>query len=129
MKPRRLLRLALAAAALVAIDRAGAASAVAWVPGGHLVTSAGQRSVELATYDALTTARKKFGTNVNVRIIASTGRTGYGAIATADRANGHGSIIAAALGQPTQAIADSLAIRQVLEGGGVNPQVRWRIRG
>jgi hypothetical protein len=81
----------------------------------------------MAKYDALTTARKKYG--ANVRIIAASGRSGYGAIATAGRANGHGSIIAAALGQPTQAIADSLAIRQVLKGGGVNPQVRWRIRG
>ena len=127
MKTSGLLSLALAVAVLGTIDRVGAASAVAWAPGGHLVTSAGQLTVDIAKYDALTTARKKYG--ANARLIAATGRTGYGAIATADRANGLGSIIAAALGQPTQAIADAIAIRQVLKGGGVNPQVRWRIRG
>jgi hypothetical protein len=127
MKPSRLLTPVLAVAALVAIERAGAASAVATDGRGHLVTSAGQVTEELAKYDALSTARKKYG--ANARLIAATGRTGYGAIATADRANGHGSIVAAALGQPTQAMADAIAIRQVLKGGGVNPQVRWRIRG
>jgi hypothetical protein len=127
VKPSRLLRLALAAAALVAIERAGAASAVATDGHGHLVTSAGQVTEELAKYDALTTARRKFG--ASVWVIASSRRTGYGAIATADRANGQGSFVAAALGQPSQAIADSLAIRQVIKWGGVNPEVRWRIRG
>ena len=119
--------LALTAAALVASQRAGAASAAVTDGQGHLVTSAGQGTEELAKHDALTTARQKFG--ANVWVIASSRHSGYGAIATADRANGHGSPVAAALGQPSQAIADSLAIRQVLKGGGVNPHVRWRIRG
>ena len=127
MKPSRLLTLALAVAVLGAIDRAGAASAVATDGHGHVITSAGQVTEELAKYDALTTARRKFG--ASVWVIASSRRMGYGAIATANRANGHGSIVAAALGQPSQAMADAIAVRQVLKGGGVDPQVRWRIRG
>jgi hypothetical protein len=79
--------LALAAVALVAIDRAGAASAVATDGHGHLVTSAGQRSIELARYDALTTGRR---TAADVHLLASTGRSGYGAIVVAWRVNGHG---------------------------------------
>jgi hypothetical protein len=83
--------------------------------------------VELAKYDALSTARKKFG--ANVWVIASTGRTGYGAIATANKAHGPGALVVAALGQPTQAIADAIVIRQLLRDGGVDPQIKWRIRG
>ena len=96
MKLSRLLKLALAAVAVGALDRADAASAVVLAPAGHLVTSAGQRSVEIAKYDALSTARKKYG--ANVRLLAASGRSGYGAIVVAARANGHGSIIAVFLG-------------------------------
>jgi hypothetical protein len=127
MNRSMLFQLALVGLTVLALQRANAASAVVTDGHGHLTTSAGQVSEELAKYDALTTARQKFG--ANVWVIASSGRNGYGAIATADRANGHGSLVAAALGQPSQAIADSLAIRQVLKGGGVNPHVRWRIKG
>jgi hypothetical protein len=127
VKPSRLLRLALAAAALVAIERAGAASAVATDGHGHLVTSAGQVTEELAKYDALSTARKKYG--ANVRLIASSGRSGYGAIVVAGRANGQGSFTTVSLGYPNQAEADRRAIAQSLKAGGVNPEVRWRIRG
>jgi hypothetical protein len=127
MKPSRLLRLALAAVALAAIDRASAASAVAWAPGGHLVISAGQVTERLAKYDALSTARKKYG--ANVRLFAATGRSGYGAIVVAGRANGQGSFVTIFLGHPSQAEADRGAIAQSLKAGGVNPEVRWRIKG
>jgi hypothetical protein len=127
MKLSRLLKLALAAVAVGALDRADAASAVVLAPAGHLVTSAGQRSVEIAKYDALSTARKKYG--ANVRLLAATGRSGYGAIVVAGRANGQGSFITVSLGYPSQAEADRLAIAQSLKAGGVNPEVRWRIRG
>jgi len=50
------LRLGLAAAAIVVLDRAGSASAVATDGAGHVVTSARQRSVEIAKYDALSAA-------------------------------------------------------------------------
>jgi hypothetical protein len=127
MKPSRLLRLALAAMALAAIDRAGAASAVATDGKGHLVISAGQVTERLAKYDALSTARKKYG--ANVRLLAATGRSGYGAIVVAARANGQGSFVTIFLGHPSQADADHGAIAQSLKAGGVNPEVRWRIRG
>jgi len=112
-----LLILALLAAALVAVDRAGAASAVATDGHGYLVTSAGQRSLELAKYNALTTARKKYGTNVH--LLASTGRSGYGAIVFAWRANGRCSFITVSLGYPSQAEADRTAIASSLKAGGV----------
>jgi hypothetical protein len=48
-----LMRLVLATAAIGAVDRAGAASAVADDFQGHLIISAGQASEELAKYDAL----------------------------------------------------------------------------
>jgi mannose-1-phosphate guanylyltransferase len=127
MKLSRLLKLALAAVAVGALDRADAASAVVLAPAGHLVTSAGQRSVEIAKYDALSTARKKYG--ANVRLLAASGRSGYGAIVVAGRANGQGSIVTIFLGHPSQAEADRGAIARSLKAGGVNPEVRWRIKG
>jgi hypothetical protein len=115
-----------AASALSALERADAASAVVLAPAGHLVTSAGQRTVEIAKYDALSTARKKYG--ANVRLLAASGRSGYGAIVVAREANGR-QVITVSLGFPSQGEADLEAIAQSLKGGGVNPEVRWRIRG
>ena len=56
--------------------------------------------VEIAKYDALSTARKNFGTNV--RLLASSGRSGYRAIATSGRINGPGGLIGIALGSRTR---------------------------
>jgi len=120
-------RLILVGMTIMAIQRAEAASAVALGSGGHLVTSAGQPTEAIAKYDALSTARKKYG--ANVRLLASTGRTGYGAIAVARRTHGPGSIITVSLGNRTQAEADRSAIAESLKVGGVWPEVRWRIRG
>ena len=127
MKLSRLVVFALVAAAVSSVGRAGAASAVVTDGHGHLTTSTGLLTEELAKYDALTTARKKHG--ANVRLLASTGRSGYGAIAVAGRANGLGSIVGIALGRGSQSEADRLAIEQCLKGGGVSPEVRWRMRG
>jgi hypothetical protein len=127
MTKRMLSRLVLVGMAVLALQRAGAASAVAWAPGGHLVISAGQVTERLAKYDALSTARKKYG--ANVRLLAATGRSGYGAIVVAGRANGQGSFVTIFLGHPSQVEADRGAIAQSLKAGGVNPEVRWRIKG
>ena len=127
MKKNMLFRLALVGVTVLALQRANAASAVVTDGHGHLTTSAGQLTEELAKYDALTTARQKFG--ANVRLLASSGRSGYGAIVVARRANGHGSIVGIALGRGSQSEADRLAMEQCLKGGGVWPEVRWRIRG
>jgi hypothetical protein len=112
---------------IMASQRAGAASAVAWDGGSNVITSAGQFTERLAKYDALSTGRKKFG--ANVRVIASTGRSGYGAIAVAGRSNGHGTIIGIVLGRDSQCEADRLAMGRCLKAGGVWPEVRWRIKG
>jgi hypothetical protein len=127
MKRRMLFRLALVGVTFFALQRINAASAVAWDGGSNVITSAGQFTERLAKYDALSTGRKKFG--ANVRVIASTGRSGYGAIAVAARANGHGQIIGIALGRGSQSEADRLAMGQCLKAGGVWPEVRWRIKG
>jgi Domain of unknown function (DUF4189) len=128
MTKSMLSRLVLVGMAVLALQRADAASAVAWDGGSNVITSTGQRSVEIAKYDALSTGRKKFG--ANVRVIASTPRSGYGAIAVARKANGHGQVIGIALGRGSQSEADRLAMGQCLKDGGAWPaEVRWRIRG
>jgi hypothetical protein len=127
MKRSMLFWLALVGVTFLALRRVNAASAVAWDGGSNVITSAGQLTEQLAKYDALTTARQKFG--ANVRVIASTARSGYGAIAVARRAHGHGQIIGIALGRGSQSEADRLAMEQCLKDGGVWPEVRWRIRG
>jgi hypothetical protein len=61
------------------------------------------------------------------RILASTGRVGYGAVAVAYKRNGPGGVVAVCLGRHSQTEADRLAIASCLKGGGVNPKVyaRW----
>jgi hypothetical protein len=80
--------LALAAAALVALGRAGAASVVATNGHGHLITSRGQRSRVAATQHALTTPRQRYG--VGVRLLAAS--EGYGYCSLAVAANRGGSV-------------------------------------
>ena len=100
--------------------------AVAMDARGYLMTSQGQPTKEIAIYNALTSARQRYG--VNVRLIAASDADGYCAIAVASNPKG-GFVVAAALGRPTQTEADSLATGQCIKGGGVNPQVRWRWHG
>jgi hypothetical protein len=89
------------------------------------MTSQGQRTKEIAIYNALTSARQRYG--ANVRLIAASDAEGYCAIAVAWRANGPGGFIGVSLAKRSQAEADSLAIGQCLKAGGTDPKVikRW----
>jgi hypothetical protein len=126
MKTSALLRLALVTMAVVAVQNAKAASAVVMEQRhGHLITSYGQPSREIAKEHALETARQRYG--ANVRLIASSDVTGYGAIAVARK--GNSSVIGAALGRPSRADAERRAIEVCLKGGGTDPKVRWEWHG
>ena len=83
--------------------------------------------VEREKERALEVARRKYGPDV--RILASSDVTGYGAIAVAHPANGRGSIIGVALGMRSATEANTVAIEKCLKAGGVNPQVKWAFRG
>jgi len=113
--------LAVAAAALVALERAGAASAVAMDGHGHLITSRGQRSKVVATQHALTTAHQPYG--VDVRLLAASEGYDYCSIAVAAHRGG-GVVIGVALGKRSGTEADALAIERCLKAGGTNPKVR-----
>ena len=126
MNKSALLRLALVTMALMAVQNVNAASAVVMEQRhGHLITSYGQPSKEIAKEHALETAHQRYG--VNVRLIASSDVTGYGAIAVARK--GDSSVIGAALGRPSRADAERQAIEICLRGGGIDPKVRWEWHG
>jgi predicted Zn-dependent protease len=127
MKRNALLALILVAATVGFVRNTGAASAVVSDGNGHLVTARGLATKGIAVQRALATARQEYG--ASVRLIAASDVTGYNAIAAGERANGHGSLVVAALGQRTQAIADALAIRKLLKAGAVNPVVKWQWHG
>jgi hypothetical protein len=105
---------------------AAAGSAVAWDGKSELSTAYGG-PVEREKARALATARHKGGTNI--RIVAATAATGYGAIAVAYKPSGHGSIIGVSLGNRSAREAEAKAIRHCLVAHGRNPTVRWRWRG
>ena len=102
-----------------------AGSAVAMEPRhGNLATAYGgpmQREEERA----LAEGRRRYGPDV--RIIAASDVTGYGAIAVARF--GKRIIVGVALGKRSAAEADTLAIEHCLNAGGTNPKVRWGFRG
>jgi hypothetical protein len=74
---------------------------------------------------ALQRARQLYGSDV--RLIAATDVTGYGAIAVARK--GDKAVNGVALGQRSPGEADRLAIEQCRKAGGKDPMVRWRFRG
>lgn len=111
---------------LVSFHNAIAGSAVALGPHNQLATAYGG-PVEREMQRALDVAHRKYG--ANVRIIAATDVTGYGAIAVATHPNGYGSIIGVSLGNRSTTEADTLAIQHCLRAGGTNPKVRWGFRG
>ena len=123
MKRNAFLVLAILTAAGLSAGRAEAASAVAVDDRGYLMTSQGQPTKEIAIYNALTSARQRYGPSV--RILASSAVSGYCAIAVASK--GTGSVTGIALGRRSQAEADSLAIGQCIKGRGADPKVirRW----
>jgi len=110
----------------LALHKADAGSAVAIGPNNQLATAYGG-PVEREKRRALNEARRKYG--ADVRIIAASDRTGYGAIAVARHPNGYGWIIGVSLGNRSATEADTLAIQHCLRAGGVNPQVKWGFSG
>jgi hypothetical protein len=126
MKKNAVFRLVLLACLALAPQSVNAGSAGATDGHGHLATAYGG-PVEREKQQALETARHRYG--ANVRIIAATDLTGYGAVAVARHPNGHGSIIGVALGKRSATEADTMAIEHCLKAGGRNPQVKWAFRG
>jgi hypothetical protein len=124
MRRSALFRLALVSICVVTTQSANAGSAVAFAGHGHLVTSYGHPKA-VAIRRALETARRLYG--ADVRLIASSDITGYGAVAVAPK--GKGSVIGAALGRPSRADAEHRAIEVCLKGGGTDPKVRWEWHG
>src|SRR5580692_7233841 len=102
MKRSALFRLALVSMVVVAIQNANAGSAVVTDGHGHLITSYGQPSKEIAKEHALETARQRYG--ANVKLLAASDVTGYGAIAVARK--GSGLVNGIALGRPSRADAE-----------------------
>ena len=127
MRRSTLFRLALVCMAVAAIQNASAGSAVVTDGHGHLITSYGQPSKEIAKEHALETARQRYGGTV--RILAASDVTGYGAIAVARHPNGQGSILGVALGKRSATEADNLAIEQCLKAGGTHPKIIGGFRG
>ena len=124
MKRSARFGLALLSLVIAAIGHANAGSAVAWAPHGNVVYSYGHPKT-VAIQRALEMARLRGG--VNVKIIAATDVTGYGAIAVARK--GRGSVIGAALGRPSLADAEKRAIEVCLKGGGTDPEIKSRWKG
>jgi hypothetical protein len=110
--------------AILAAQKGRAGSAVAISPHNQMVYSYGHPK-EIDEQQALGLARSRYGSNV--RILAATDVTGYGAIAVA--AKGRGSVVGVALGRPSSRDAQHLAIEQCVKAGGANPKVKWRFRG
>jgi hypothetical protein len=110
--------------AFLAVHGTQAGSAVAISPHNQMVYSYGH-SKEVDKRQAFELARSRYG--ANVRILAASDVTGYGAIAVA--AKGRGSVVGVALGRPAFREAEDLAIEQCLKMGGTNPKVKWRFKG
>jgi hypothetical protein len=125
MKKSTLFILALIGSVVFSFANAIAGSAVALGPHNQLATAYGG-PVRREEQRALENARRKYGTNV--RILASSDVTGYGAIAVARHPNGNW-LIGVALGRSSATEADTLAIEQCLKAGGRHPQVRWAFKG
>ena len=123
MKKNAVLAWAVLASAYLLVPPASAASAVAVDFEGCVITSRCQPSKVIAIMHLWESARDRGG----VRLVASSGLNGYCAIAMGWNPKGYGLIIGAAVGQPTQVEADSLAIEQCLSRGGADPWVirRW----
>jgi hypothetical protein len=122
MKRSVIFSFALVALAGVLIHNADAGSAVAMeLHHGGLATAYGG-PVAREKQRALNEARRLYG--ADVRILAATDITGYGAIAVARHPSGRGSLIGIALGKRSAAEAAALAIKHCLTAGGTDPKVK-----
>jgi hypothetical protein len=128
MKRSALFQLVLVSMTVVAIQRASAASAVAIDPHGRTTRVYGiMFTAEEARQNALQLAQK-LGYK-DARILASTSRYGYCAIALAYKADGQGALMGVSLGNRSQAEADRRAIASCLKAGGYEPRVYARFKG
>jgi hypothetical protein len=122
MKWTTLIGLALLGFAQFTLQPANAGSAVATDAKGHNVYDFGhpkdtckRRALEMAQHKGWS----------NVKIVAATDVTGYGAIAVARHPNGHGSILGVVLGQQSA----REAVDRCLQAGGTDVKVRWTFKG
>jgi Domain of unknown function (DUF4189) len=113
------------ALAVLGVEEAEAGSAVAIGPHNQMATSYGYPE-KIAKQRALELARHRYGPNV--RLLAASGVTGYGAIAVAHHPNGNW-VAGVSLGRPSAADAANRAIEQCRRAGGTDPKVGWRFRG
>jgi hypothetical protein len=63
----------------------------------------------------------------DVKIVAATNVTGYGAIAVARHPNGHGSILGVVLGQPSKEQAVTGAVDRCREAGGTDVKLKMDV--
>jgi hypothetical protein len=126
MRNRAFFALALPVFLIAPLENVDAGAAVVLAPHNQLATAYGG-PVEREKERALNNARRLYGNDV--RIIASTNVTGYGAIAVARHPNGFGWIIGVSLGNRSAAEADTLAIDHCRKAGGIKPRVRWEFFG
>jgi hypothetical protein len=127
IKPMRrsiIFRMALLALAVLAVGSAEAGSAVAIGPHNQMATSCGYPE-KIAKQRALQLARHRYGPNV--RLLAASDVTGYGAIAVAH--HGIGWVTGVALGRHSAREAEVLARDACLRAGGTDPKVRWEFKG
>ena len=110
--------------AMLAVQNAKAGSAVAMGDKApYLVSSYGYLK-RIAERRALEKCKANGG---NCRIIASTERLGYGAVAAGKRAAG-GSILGVAIAKRSREEAASLALDNCYAAGGINPKVIMEFR-
>ena len=126
MKKTSLFLLALIALTTLPLRKGNAGSAVATDALGNMTTAYGG-PVQREKERALAEAARLYGPNV--RILASTDQTGYGAIAVARHPSGHNWLVGVALGKRSQTEAVTMAIDHCLKAGGTNPRVKWGFRG
>ena len=128
MKRSMLISFLLTGMAVVAMQAANAGSAVAIDRQFHITRAydprateeeAREKALELAVHHGWTDAR----------ILASTGRYGYCAVALAYRADSEAGVTGVSLGRPSQAEADRQAIASCLKAGGLEPKVYARFKG
>jgi hypothetical protein len=126
MKRTIVLGLALFGFVQFTLRSATAGSAVATDAKGHNVYDFGHPK-DTCKRRALELARQRGWSNV--KIVAATDITGYGAIAVARHPNGHGSILGVVLGQQSAKRAATAAVDRCREAGGTEIKVKWAFKG
>jgi len=124
MRRSTIFRIALLSFAVLSVKGVEAGSAVAIGPHNQTAASYGYPK-EIAKQRALELARHRYGPNV--RLLAASDVTGYGAIAVAR--HGIGWVTGVALGKRSAREAEFLAKDACVRAGGTDPKVRWEFKG